>query len=157
MAILGVSTNTRLLGLAVIQQERLIDYSIHLHKSPWSTRKADKILAHLEPCVRRYSITRVVLSIPHAYHQTKAFRFLVACFRRYCAGKHLPLVTQPAAALPTLCQAQQAKTRKALMHTLCLRYPELRYYYLKELRNRRSYYHKLFDAIGVALLTNEDA
>ncbi len=43
------------------------------------------------------------------------------------------------------------------MHTLCLRYPELRYYYLKELRNRRSYYHKLFDAIGVALLTNEDA
>ena len=48
MVTLGISTNTRLLGLAIINRGVLLDYSIHLHKSPWSPSKANLIVTKLD-------------------------------------------------------------------------------------------------------------
>lgn len=155
MATLGISTNTRLLGMAIITQNRLVDYSIRLHKSAWSARKANEIVTSLEPCVRRYCIKKVVLSIPHAYHQTKAFTLLRSRLCQFFEAKGIPVETMPAASLTALCHGGQKKTKKALMNALADRFPELSYCLHKELRNKNKYYIKLFEAVAVALLQEQ--
>ena len=152
MATLGISTNTRLLGLAIIKQGSLLDYSIHLHKSSWSPSKVTEIITSLEPCVRQYCINSVVLSIPHDYHQTEAFKHLISCIQAYFEAKQIPVNEVQAEALHSLCPPEQKKTKKALMKSLCDLFPQLSYCYLKEMRNKNKYYVKLFEAVAVASL-----
>jgi len=152
MATLGISTNTRLLGLAIINQNGLAEYSIRLYKSSWSPSKANMIVTSLEPCVRRYCIKKVVLSIPHAHHQTEAFKELISCICEYFEAKDIPVYSEPTEALYALCSLEQKKTKKALMKSLTMKYPQLSYCYHKEVRNKSKYYIKLFEAVAIALL-----
>lgn len=155
MVTLGISTNTRLLGLAIIYQGRLVDYSIHLHKSPWSASKAKTIITSLEPCVRKYCIKTIALSIPHEYHQTKEFKILIAKIRTHFQAVGIPVISETPSALLALCHPEQKKTKKALMDSLSSRFPVLRYCYHKELRNKSKYYIKLFEAVAVAILQDQ--
>lgn len=156
MATLGISTNTRLLGLAIINQSGLVEYSIRLHKSPWSPSKANKIITSLEPCVAQYCIKRVVLSIPYAHHQTDAFKDLIKAIRKAFNAKKIPVYTKEAEALHTLCPPEQTKTKKALMRFLTMQYPQLTYCYQKEIRNKSKYYIKLFEAVAAASLLEQE-
>ncbi len=152
MGTLGISTNTRLLGLAIIYRDNLIDYKIHLHKSPWSPSKAYKIITSLEPCVRRYSIRNVILSIPYEHHTTKESKYLISVIKKYFEEKNIPFKTAQPETLFSLYPEGQKKTKKALMKSLTEKFPELRYCYNKELRNKKRYYIKLFEAVAVASL-----
>ncbi len=156
MAVLGISTNTRLLGLAIINQGRLVDYSIHLHKSAWSPSKANMIVTSLEPCVRQYCITRVVLSIPYAHYQTRGFKLLLSRILAFLKAKKVTIYTEPVEAIYSLCKPGEKKTKKALMEALANRFPELWYCYHKEVRNRKRYYIKLFEAVAAATLQEEN-
>lgn len=155
---LGISTNTRLLGLAIINQQcGLEDYSIHLHKSPWSPTKAtDMITTSLEPCVRQYCIKSVVMSIPHVYHQTEAFTHLISCIRAYFEAKGIPFFEKTPEACYSLCPPEQKKTKKVLMQALSLQYPQLSLCYHKEMRNKNRYYIKVFEAVAVATIKEQE-
>lgn len=148
---LGISTNTRLLGLAIIHQGRLVDYSIRLHKQSWSPAKATRIVTSLEPCVSRYCIKRIILSRPYEYHQTKAWKTLRDRLSAGCLQKGIAVSEETPEALYSFCPKEQKKTKKAMMHSLALRFPELTYYLAKEERNKNKYYYKLFEAVAVAL------
>jgi hypothetical protein len=150
MATLGISTNTRLLATAIIHSGRLLDYSIHLHKQPWSPSKANLIINSLEPCVRRYCIKSVVLSIPHEYYQTKALQYLFSRICRHFKKKGITVINQEVKAFYSICPPEQKKTKKALMETIVKLFPELNYCYYKELRNKSKYYIKLFEAVAAA-------
>ena len=152
MATLGVSTNTRLLGAAIINADHLEDYSIHLHKQPWSPSKANLIINSLEACVRRYCIKTIVLSIPYAYHQTKAWQYLSACICRHFEAKNITVIQKEIEALYSLCPKEQKKTKKVLMQSILQWFPELVYCYRKECRNKSKYYIKLFEAVGAAMI-----
>jgi hypothetical protein len=152
MATLGISTNTRLLGLAIINQNALVDYSIHLHKSSWSAWKANKIVTSIEPCVRQYCINRVVLSIPHAHHQTKEHTILFTQIKAYFNQKKIPVYEREAEKIYSAYLPKQKKIKKALMEVLTLQYPQLTLCYHKEIRNKNKYYIKVFEAVGVAAL-----
>lgn len=152
MATMGISTNTRLLGLAIIHQGRLLDYSIRLDKSPWSPSKANKIITSLEPCVRQYSIKKVILSIPYEYHQTAAFKTLAEGIQHFCENKAVSFFTETTASLYSLCERSEKKTKKEAMRALTSLYPQLTYCYQKEMNNKKKYFTKLFEAVAVAML-----
>jgi hypothetical protein len=150
MTVLGISTNTRLVGRAIISEGRLTEYAIRLHKSPWSPAKATKIISGLEACVSRYSVKQVVLSIPPEYHQTKAFRHLRNRIAAYFAKKGIPLVEAPPETLEAFVSDDEKKIKQTLMKSLAAHFPELEYYRKKELRNKHKHYIKMFEAIAVA-------
>ncbi len=155
MVVMGISTNTRLLGLAIIERNGLVEYSVRLHKSSWSPSKANLITASLEPCVRQYSIKRVILSIPPTHHQTKAFTNLQTCLEQYFTEHHIPVVTESTDSIYRVCASGTLRTKKEVMRTLSLQFPELHSFYQKELRNKNRYYVKLFEAVGIAVLHSE--
>ena len=158
MVTLGISTNTRLIGLAIINHHNALeDYSIHLHKSSWSPSKANMIVtSSLEPCARQYCINQVILSRPHEYHQTERYKQLVSHIKEYFDGKKIPVYEKPASAFHSLCPPEQKKTKKALMQALTLQYPQLTLCYHKELRNKKRYYIKVFEAVAVAALHEQE-
>lgn len=156
MAILGISTNTRLLGTAIIEKGVLAEYSIRLFKTSWSPSKATRIITSLEPCVRQYSIKKVVLSIPPPYHQTEAFKLLLSRLSKYFEHKQIPVVFASPEQLLSLCAIHEKQRKKTLMDTLCKRYPELIYCHKKEVRNKSKYYIKLFEAVAAATLHQEE-
>lgn len=152
MVTLGISTNTRLLGLAIIKQNALVDYSIHLHKSSWSAWKANEIVTSMEPCVRQYCINSVVLSIPHEHHQTKELKILFKKIKEYFDQKKIPFYERTAEKIYSEYLPNQKKTKKALMQVLTLQYPQLTLCFHKEIRNKSRYYMKVFEAVAVAAL-----
>ncbi len=156
MATLGISTNTRLLGYAIINQDRLEDYSIRLFKSPWSPSKATQIITSLEPCVRRYSITKVVLSIPREHHQTKAFRDLRIQLKQHFESYGIAFHTKHIRTVVPHAPKDKRKSKRALLDFIVQKYPELQYCYLRELRNKKRYYIKVFEAVAVASLAAQD-
>lgn len=151
MAILGISTNTRLLGLAIISEGRLLDYSIRLDKSPWSPSKVTQIITSLEPCVRQYSIKMVVLSMPYHYHQTDAFKTVHTALERYCKTEKLAFTTFPAESFYLLSGEKEKRSKKAVMYSLTCLFPQLSYCFQKEMKNKKKYYTKLFEAIAAAM------
>ena len=156
MATLGISTNTRLVSGAIISQNQLIDFFTHLHKSSWSPAKAVEIVASLEPCVRQYCINSVVLSIPHVYHQTKAHSSLMEAFKAYFRKKEITVYTKTPEAFTAFCKVGERKRKKEMMRTVAEQFPELTRCYQKELRNKNKYYYKLFEAVALASLVEQE-
>jgi hypothetical protein len=148
--ILGLSINTRMRGLAVVSGTRLVECHIQLRKEPWTPAKRELILASLQPWCERYNIKNIALSIPYEKQTSSETKELLESLKRHFSEKKIRLSTYPPKALYTLCK--EATTKKEVMKTLALRYPELSFYYRKEMGNKNKYYVKLFEAVAVATL-----
>lgn len=152
MTILGISTNTRLVGTAIIKSGALEDYKVKLYTAPWTPLKASEIITGLEPCVRKYSIKKVILSMPPTPYQTKEFKQLTAHIKAFFELKNVEVITESVQLLQAFCSEHGRKTKKKIMQGLVKRFPELQVPYERELRNRNKYYVKVFEAVGMALL-----
>ena len=150
--ILGVSFSSRMLGLAVVQSDTLIDYSVKLFKESWSPVKMNHILSSLTSAIDNYNITDMVLSIPPINYQAGPFQELWIEISALGHTKALNLKMYRQGELQAFCGNQERMTRKSLMEAIIKWYPELESFYKREVRNKNKYYHKLFEAVAVATL-----
>ena len=148
--ILGLSFCTRMLGLAVIKSDHLVDYSIKLHKALWSPQKRDLILASLASCIECYNITYIAISIPESHHQTNDFKELLSAIESFGYNQGIPLVSYQTKEIYQNFGSPVKRTRQSLMKRLIMFYPELSQYYDRECINKNKYYIKLFEAVAVA-------
>ena len=153
--ILGVSFSSRMLGLAVVQSDILIDYSIKLFKESWSPAKMDRILSSLTSAIDNYNITDMVLSIPPLNYQVGPFQELWIEIAALGHTKSLNIKMYRQSDLQALCRCDERMTRRSLMEAIMAWYPELQTFYKREVRNKNKYYHKMFEAIAVAKLYQE--
>lgn len=150
--ILGLSFNTRNLGLAVVKLDRLVDYSTKLHKEKWTPQKREMILTSLGSCIEDYNIQKIALSIPHIWHQTSDFRDLMRAVIALAQMRNVEVITYTPNDLLLTIPDTKKKTLKTFMKQMTFIYPELVPYYEKEERSKNKYYYKMFEAIGVATL-----
>ena len=150
--ILGLSFNTRNLGLAVVKLNQLVDYSSKLHKAKWTPQKREMILTSLGSCMDGYNIQKIALSIPHIWHQTSEFRDMMRAIIALAQMENIEVVTYTPKDLFLFIPDSKKKTSKAFMKQLVFLYPELAECYEKEVSNKNKYYYKMFEAIGVATL-----
>ena len=129
--VLGVSFSSRMLGLAVIQSDSLIDYSVKLFKETWSPAKMDRILSSLTSAVERYTITDMVLSIPDIHYQVGPFQELWMEIANLGHDMSLNVQSYRQADLQALCSNSERMTRRSLMEALIQRYPELESFYTR--------------------------
>ena len=150
--ILGVSFSSRMLGLAVVQSDTLIDYSVKLFKESWSPAKMNRILSSLTSAINDYNITDMILSIPPIHFQEKPFQDLWVEIASLGHTKSLNVKMYRQAELQALCGGDERMTRKSLMEAIITWYPELQSFYKREVRNKNKYYHTMFEAIAAATL-----
>ncbi len=155
MKVLGISANSRLLAMAIIKDRELYDFKIHLFKEKWSNEKLKRILAHITPCIEQHAIANIALTIPHAHYQNKETKKLITQIKTVCEKKNCSVTTYTPHSFHSLFEETRAK-KKALMKSLVEKYPELLFPYRKELKNKRRYYHKLFEAVAAGTLLARD-
>ena len=151
--ILGLSVNTRMLGLAVISGNRLVDYHIQLRKEPWTLRKRELILASLQPWCHYYSIKSVALSIAYEKQTSSQTNELLESLKSYFSEKKILLSSYSPKTLYAF--YKEAKAKKEIMRMIAEQYPELSFHYRKEMSNKNKYYVKLFEAVGVATIHSQ--
>ncbi|MBS1511092.1 MAG: hypothetical protein JST86_09635 [Bacteroidetes bacterium] len=152
---LGISSNTRLVSLAVVDNDALVDTFTQLHKDRWSDDKAQTIVAAIGASISSYSISKVVIAIPHRYHQTQAHQSLMAAVCHFFVVRNIPIITASPTDIAALCTEGKVKSNTALMELLVERFPELRTFHQRELRNKNKYYYKLFEAVAVACMAEQ--
>ena len=151
--ILGLSVNTRMLGLAIIGRNLLMDYHITLRKETWTPKKREKILTSLQPWCGSYTITNVALSIPYEKQTSSQTKELLESLIAYFKEKKIKLSSYHPKTLFSLCE--EAKTKKEVMKEIACMSPELSSLYHKEIKNKNKYYVKLFEAVGVATIHSQ--
>lgn len=151
-AILGLSINTRKQGLAVISNNLLVDYHIQLRKEAWTTNKGEQILTSLQPWFKSYSIKNVALSIPYEKQQSTQTKDLLGTLKSYFKQKKILYSTYLSKTLYATSQKARRKTKKEMMRDIVFQYPELSFYYHKEVENKNKYFIKLFEAVAVATM-----
>lgn len=155
MKVLGISANSRLLALAIIHDNELKDFNVHLFKERWSDQKVKRIIGQIKRCIKTHSITKIALTIPYAHYQNKETKKLIIQIKTFCDKKNCSVETYSPQAFHCLFEEARAK-KKALMKSLVERYPELLFPYRKEITNKRRYYHKLFEAVAAGTLLARD-
>lgn len=141
-----------MLGLAVVQSDSLIDYSVKLYKETWAPVKMDRILTSLTSAIDNYNITDMVLSIPPIHFQAGPFQELWVEIAALGHTKSLTVKMYRQAELQAFCGNEERMTRRSLMEAVIHWYPELEAFYKRELQNKNKYYHKMFEAIAAATL-----
>lgn len=153
MIVLGISTNSRLLGIAILDDTTLLDFNVHYYKESWSGTKPYRIIGYLNQYHKCYPINNVAIAIPYEYYQTKETKALIRIITKHYHKKKILVTSYYPEALHCLHQ-EAKKKKKTMMECLTNYYPELVPLYQKELRNKRRYYFKLFEAVAVAKLLN---
>ncbi len=151
MIILGISTNSRVVGIAILKDKVLLDFNVHYYKESWSGTKAYRIIGCLNQYHKRYLINNVAIAIPYEYYQNRETRALTKLIEKHYNKKKILVTPFSPEALHCIHQETKAK-KKAMMECLTGYYPELLLIHRKELRNKRRYYFKLFEAVAVAHL-----
>ena len=148
--ILGISVNTRLIGLAIIKGPSLIDYAVKLNKEKWSETKCQKIITSLQTWCRHISINKVILSRPYAHHQTKQMESLYQKIFKAFAEKDVGVRSYSIQEVLLGWNITNKKKKATLFEKVAQRYPEILAVVEKNRRNSSVYYTKLFEAIAVA-------
>ena len=150
--ILGISFCTRMVGLAVLESDLLIDYSVKLYKDKWSPAKMDTILASLTSAVEHYNIKHIVLSIAPVYANSEPYQELWAEIVSHFYRLQIPVTSYRLDDLQQIAGCEQRMSRNSLMEALTGMYSELGFYAKIERRNKNKYYYKMFEAVGAATL-----
>ncbi len=150
--VLGLSLNTRMVGLAVIGGTLLIDYQISLRKGAWSLNKRNKVLTSLQSWCTSYTIINIALATPHENQSNEQINELLESIKAHCKSNKIKICSYPPQAVYRFCEENQPRTKKEVMKKMCELYPELLTCFNKEKRNKNKYYVKLFDAVALATI-----
>lgn len=149
--VLGISLNSRIMGLAVLRDQSLEDYKVKLFKERWCKEKAQKMLNCLLQCIEEYQINRLALMLPEPQYSTSEIASLISQVKARSKSWKLQVACFEPKSLYSLIEPVRAKKR-ALMQELSTRHPELGFLAQKELKNKKRYYSKLFEAVAAATL-----
>ncbi len=154
MVILGISIGTRTSGIAIVNNHGLVAFNTVSFKNTWSEKKADYIIRKYERYIKKHAVTVVVLKIPRISHHTQAIKTLLKniseLFTYHGCMVEYKTQEQIKTAVPEI------KNREALMNHTATLYPLLQRHLLKELANRNKYHDKMFEAVLVAHLCQQE-
>ena len=156
--ILGISLGTRLIGIAVIRDDRLLHWQVRKFKGQWSPKRSEKILTFIAQFIRQHEIQAVAVKVPTKGYLSHGLIDLSAELGMYASIANLDMRSFRIHDLKKFF-AKKSLNRKEMMHSICERFPFLETTYQKELSNRKAYHVKMFEAILAAIclqITRED-
>jgi RNase H-fold protein (predicted Holliday junction resolvase) len=152
MTILGISLGTRLCGAAILNQRELICWNTHTFQGAWSNKKADAIYETYKGYIINHKIKRIAVKLPPSRTYSKGIievlkRFATlfeyhGCMVQYNTQESIKQV------IPDI------KNTRSLVEYVLNDYPMLIHEKIIELANKRQYHTKMFEAVLVAHIAN---
>jgi hypothetical protein len=153
---IGISCNSRVIGLAVIENGALVTFQVKVFLEHWSDEKQRRIIQYLSQHLPSDPSQKLAIAVPPEQYASARVKALIGNIKRYCQQRGTPVTDYHQEAIHSLGSSTKAK-KKVLMHKLVQRYPDLNYFYERELRNSQPYYVKLFEAVAAAMLLSREA
>lgn len=150
-AILGISPGKRTMGVALIANGTLIDWRIK------TTKKSDgfeRYIKYIDTVARSHSV--VTIAIKESSHIRSDYRKrFIHEVKAYCAAHNIQWYRFNYSLLRKLTLKQECRTRTELIKALAEKKPELILLARKELKNGKTYYITMFEAVAAALLAEK--
>jgi len=154
-AILGISSGTRSIGLAMMRNGDLVDWKVKTFKGEWSKDKLEYILRQLDAICRYYSVTAIALKKVDPSKGSRQLEVLTAGIIKLARRKRIPIDTYTIHDLHSVADGRYRSAKKSIAEFVLDTYPTLRREYLRERNNKREYYTKMFEAVVCAHIRNE--
>lgn len=148
--VLGISLGTRIIGIAVIRDDRLLHWQVRKFKGAWSPKRTQQILVFISQFVRKHEIRLIAVKVPTHGYLSLGLVDLVAELGMYASIANLDMRSFRIHELKEFF-AKKSLNRKEMMHSICERFPFLECTYYKEIENRKEYHSKMFEAILAAI------
>lgn len=149
--ILGLSANTRIVSLAVIQGMSLEHYQTSLYKGIFNEAKKERILSRLAKLIAIHRIKEVAICQPYERHSTQNIKSLLETITLYLESQKIAVCSYPPQTFYHFYEeGKSKKAKKVMMEEVSNLYPELQRLFQRELRSKNKYYVRLFEAVGLA-------
>lgn len=138
-SILGISLGTRIVGVAVLCDNELLEWRIHTFKGVWSEKKSDEILKTVFDIISMHNIKKVALKRMCPLRAQYALLNLEHSFKECCKKQRIK-------------SSQYTITQiRAFQETSSMKLEEeLKYEYSRQQQLNTPYYAKLFEAVSLA-------
>jgi hypothetical protein len=145
--ILGISPGTRLIGIAVLVNGKLINYRVQTFKEKCSKKKVDKILRLIDKVCLRHRVNLIALKIPKPVRSSKGIDKVIEGILLYGKDKGISIAQcNPSKLREVVREGKWAKNK--LIEVMAQKFPELTMEYQKEIIGTRPYYAKMFEAVA---------
>ncbi len=131
--------------MAVITNGELLDWYVKGFKGKWSEQKKELILDTIDWMRERYAIRSFAIKVPSVIETNDILKKLHTDIHLLSQQKNITTETYTIESLKGFCGSDVSNKRTLRKKVLQL-FPELEIEYNKELRNKNSYYTKLFEA-----------
>ena len=149
--ILGISLGTRLVGLAVVYEDELIDFRVRKFADAWSNDKRVEMLRAIEQPIKQYGIKKIVVKVPKPYHCSQSINDLTDDIIALGERHNIRVIVCTISMILRKDKDTILKNKQSLIQSILYRYSNhkrLAKLYAREQRNHAPYYVKLFEAIA---------
>lgn len=151
---LGISPGTRSMGLALIQDGELVEWSVKTYKGSWTNSKLKDILYVLKTFIEEHEVTTIGLKKPDVFRTSTALEQLISELRVLCQRSSIVLSMFSLKTLKAQYSDEKGFTKANMIKRVASQFPELYFDYNKEQKHRNSYYTKMFEAVAAAQIAS---
>ena len=138
------------MGLAVLKDNELIEWKTRTFKGSWSAMKLKDILYALKCYIEDNGITVVAIKKPDELRSSSALDRLVSEITILAKGLKVKVYSYSLSQLKKSYSTEKICSKEALIKLVVKKNPNIIPEFNKELRNKNSYYYRMFEAIAVA-------
>lgn len=150
VTILGISPGTRYIGIALQRNGILYDWKVKTYNGIWSEEKLQKVANYIESLIETHVVEHIACKVPHIGRRSQGLKLLIETIKliaeKFNSTLHLYSISELKAFFTA-----EIHNKNALVHYLANILPELKHLLNKELKNKNSYYVKVFEAIATTL------
>jgi hypothetical protein len=147
--ILGISIGTNTVGLALIKNRELTDWSIKTYNGQWSRYKEQSIVNSIINYIERNQVSVVAFKSPEDCRSSQAVKGLTKIIHKHCLRRKIGFHT---VGINIIKRVTGCKNKHELMRFIADKYPEMRQKVKRQEKSKNHYYFKLFEALGAAML-----
>lgn len=147
-SIIGISIGTRSIGIALIRERQLLDWQVKSFKGKMNQQKLYMISGAVLNLMRKYNSTEVVFKMPDRSQVYENVALLKKHLTKSLMSHNVVIYFYSLTDIKTALGVSIYNKQK-LLEWGAGTYKQLKVTYVKELKNKNSYYIKLFEAVAV--------
>lgn len=146
--VLGISPGTRLVGIAVLDEQGLADWNIYSFRESWSSKKLKKIIAEISMLIEEQGIQKIAVKVPDVIPAEPGYGKVLGALNVFFERNSIKARYYTLSELLKLYSPDETISRKVLVQIIAAYYPELARY----MQDGKRYYDKLFESVAVGHL-----
>jgi RNase H-fold protein (predicted Holliday junction resolvase) len=147
-SIIGISIGTRSIGIAVIRKGQLLDWQMKSFKGRMNQQKLYMISGAVLKLMREYNSSEVVFKMPDKSQAYTNIALLKKHLTKSLTAHKDSIYFYSLSDIKSSLDVS-IRNKQRLLEWGASNYRQLKIVYLKELKNKNSYYIKLFEAVAV--------